>query len=421
MKKIKIGVIGLGYVGLPLAVCLSKKFEVKGFDINKNRIDNLCKGYDQTLEFSKKELNKIKNNISFINSTKLLDNCNFFIIAVPTPIYKNKNPDLRNLKKATEIVGKILKPDSIVVFESTVYPGVTENVCVPILEKFSKLEYKKDFNCGYSPERINPGDKKRKIQNIVKVVSGSSTSALKKINYVYKKSIRAGTFIAGSIKVAEAAKVIENSQRDINIAFINELSKIFDKLEINTYDVLKAANTKWNFLDFKPGLVGGHCIGVDPYYLASIAKQNEYNPKIILSGRNLNNEMSSFVVSKLWNYFKNKTKKNLKSVLILGLTFKEDCNDYRNSLIFDIIKIIKKKKINYEIFDPFLLHESEQLKMNGIKIKKKIPKKKFDAVLVAVGHNYFKKMGLKKITRFSKYNIIFDLKNIFNNKNTLTL
>ena len=421
MKKIKIGVIGLGYVGLPLAVCMSKKFEVKGFDINKNRIDNLCKGYDQTLEFSKKELNKIKNNISFINSTKLLDNCNFFIIAVPTPIYKNKIPDLRNLKKATQIVGKILKPDSIVVFESTVYPGVTENVCAPILEKFSKLEYKKDFNCGYSPERINPGDRKRKIQNIVKVISGSSPSALKKINFFYKKSIKAGTFIASSIKIAEAAKVIENSQRDINIAFINELSKIFDKLEINTYDVLKAANTKWNFLDFKPGLVGGHCIGVDPYYLASIAKQNKYNPKIILSGRNLNNEMPSFVVSKLGNYFKNRTKKNLKSILILGLTFKEDCNDYRNSLIFDIIKIINNKKINYEIFDPFLVDEFKQLKMHGIKIKKELPKKKFDTVLVAVGHNYFKKMGIAKITRFSKYNIVFDLKNIFNNKNTLTL
>ena len=421
MKKIKIGVIGLGYVGLPLAVCLSKKFEVKGFDINKKRIDNLCKGYDQTLEFTKKELNKIKNKISFTNSTKLLNHCNFFIIAVPTPIYKNKIPDLRNLKKATQIVGKILKPDSIVVFESTVYPGVTENVCAPILEKFSKLEYKKDFNCGYSPERINPGDRKRKIQNIVKVISGSSPSALKKINFVYKKSIKAGTFIASSIKIAEAAKVIENSQRDINIAFINELSKIFDKLEINTYDVLKAANTKWNFLDFKPGLVGGHCIGVDPYYLASIAKQNKYNPKIILSGRNLNNEMPSFVVSKLGNYFKNRTKKNLKSILILGLTFKEDCNDYRNSLIFDIIKIINKKKINYEIFDPFLVDEFKQLKMHGIKIKKELPKKKFDTVLVAVGHNYFKKMGIAKITRFSKYNIVFDLKNIFNNKNTLTL
>ena len=421
MKKIKIGVIGLGYVGLPLAVCLSKKFEVKGFDVNKKRIQDLLNGFDQTLEFTKKELNKIRKKVLFTNSSKLLDGCNFFIIAVPTPIHKNKTPDLRNLKKATKIVGEILKPGSIVVFESTVYPGVTENVCAPILERYSKLKYRKDFNCGYSPERINPGDKKKKIQNIVKVVSGSSSNSLKKINYVYKKTIKAGTFIASSIKIAEAAKVIENAQRDINIAFINELSKIFDKLEINTYDVLKAANTKWNFLDFKPGLVGGHCIGVDPYYLANIAKQNKYNPKIILSGRSLNNEMSSFVVSKFCKYFKNKTSKNLKSILILGLTFKENCNDYRNSLIFDIVKIIKKKKIRYEIFDPFLVDQYKQLKMKDIEIEKKIPKKKYDMVLVAVGHNYFKKMGIKKITRFSKNNIVFDLKNIFNSKNTLTL
>ncbi len=420
MKKIKIGVIGLGYVGLPLAVCLSKKFKVTGFDTNKKRIDDLCKGYDQTLEFNNKELDKIKN-ISFTNNAILLADCNFFIIAVPTPIHKNNNPDLRNIKFATQIVGKILKPDSIVVFESTVYPGVTEDICVPILEKFSELEYKKDFHCGYSPERINPGDKKRKIQDIVKVVSGSSPSTLKKINYVYKKTIKAGTFIASSIKVAEAAKVIENSQRDINIAFINELSKIFDRLEINTYDVLKAANTKWNFLDFKPGLVGGHCIGVDPYYLANIAKKNKYNPKIILSGRSLNNEMSNFVVNKLEKHFKNKTNKSLKSLLIFGLTFKEDCNDYRNSLIFDIVKIINRKKINYEIFDPFLNDQINQLNKKGILIKKKLPKRKFDSVLVAVGHNYFKKMGIKKITKFSKYNIVFDLKNIFNYKNTITL
>ena len=420
MKKIKIGVIGLGYVGLPLAVCLSKKFEVIGFDIDKKRIENLCKGYDQTLEFKKKELFKIKN-ITFSNTIETLHDCNFFIIAVPTPIYKNNNPDLRNLKYATQIVGKVLKQDSIVVFESTVYPGVTEEICVPILEKYSKLKFKNDFHCGYSPERINPGDKKRKIQNIVKVISGSSPSSLKKINYVYKKTIKAGTFVASSIKVAEAAKVIENSQRDINIAFINELSKIFDRLEINTYDVLKAANTKWNFLDFKPGLVGGHCIGVDPYYLANIAKKNNYNPKIILSGRRLNNDMSNFVVNKLEKYFKNKTSKSLKSILIFGFTFKEDCNDYRNSLIFDIIKIIKRKKINYEIFDPFLIDQTNQFKKMGVIIQKKLPKKKFDSVLVAVGHNYFKKMGIKKITKFSKFNIVFDLKNIFNYKNTITL
>ena len=421
MFKIKIGVIGLGYVGLPLAVCLSKKFVVKGFDIDKTRVNNLQKGYDQTLEFSKKELGKNKKNISYTFDIQMLKDCNFFIIAVPTPILANKSPDLRNLKYASKIIGKILRPRSIVVYESTVYPGVTENICVPILEKYSHLKYKKDFECGYSPERINPGDKNRKIENIIKVVSGSSNKALKTINYVYKKTIKAGTYLAKSIKVAEAAKVIENSQRDINIAFINELSKIFDKLNINTHEVLKAANTKWNFLNFKPGLVGGHCIGVDPYYLAHISKKNKYNPKIILSGRSLNNEMSNFVISKLEKNFKKTTNKGLKSLLILGLTFKEECNDYRNSLIFDIIKILKRKKINYEVFDPFLIDQITKLKKNKINIKSEITSKKFDAVLVAVGHNYFRKMGIKKINQLSKHNIIFDLKNIFNYKKAITL
>lgn len=420
MNKINIGVIGLGYVGLPLTICLSKKFIVKGFDTDEIRIYNLNKGYDRTLEFSKKELLTNKN-VFFSNNIEDLKSCNFFIIAVPTPINKNNNPDLKNLKNASKIVGKILNPDSIVVYESTVYPGVTENICVPILEKFSKLTYKKDFNCGYSPERINPGDKKRKIQNIVKVVSGSSSETIKKINFVYKKTIKAGTYIASSIKVAEAAKVIENSQRDINIAFINELSKIFDRLDINTYDVLKAANTKWNFLDFKPGLVGGHCIGVDPYYLAHVAKQKKYNPKIILSGRSLNNDMSNFVIHKLEKFFKKNIKKKLKSVLILGLTFKEECNDYRNSLIFDIVKILRKKKINYESYDPFLVDQIQEINSYQVNIKDKIPKKKFDAVLVAVSHNYFKKMGIDNIKRLSKYNIIFDLKNIYDYKNSITL
>ena len=420
MSKIKIGIVGLGYVGLPLAICLSKKFIVKGFDTDETRINNLNKGYDRTLEFSKKELLTNKN-VFFSNKIEILKDCNFFIIAVPTPINKNNNPDLRNLKNASKFVGKILKPNSIVVYESTVYPGVTENICVPILEKFSKLTYKKDFNCGYSPERINPGDKKRKIQNIVKVVSGSSTETLKKINFVYKKTIKAGTFIASSIKVAEAAKVIENSQRDINIAFINELSKIFDRLNINTYDVLKAANTKWNFLDFKPGLVGGHCIGVDPYYLAHIAKQKKYNPKIILSGRNLNNDMSNFVIHKLEKFFEKNIKKKIKSLLILGLTFKEECNDYRNSLIFDVVKILRRKKIKYETFDPFLIDQIHEINSYKVNIKDKIPKKKFDAVLIAVSHNYFKKMGIDKIKSLSKYNIIFDLKNIYDYKNSITL
>ena len=420
MNKIKIGVIGLGYVGLPLAMCLSKKFTIKGFDVNENRINNLLLGNDQTLEFSKSELKKNKN-ILFTKNIELLNDCNFFIIAVPTPIFKNKVPNLNSLKNASKLVGKIMKPSSIVVYESTVYPGVTENICVPILEKYSKLKYKIDFECGYSPERINPGDKVRKIQNIIKVVSGSSAKSIEVINKVYSQSIKAGTFIASSIKVAEAAKVIENSQRDINIAFINELSKIFEKIDLNTFDVLEAAKTKWNFLDFKPGLVGGHCIGVDPYYLAHIAKINKYRSKIVLAGRSLNNDMSNFVIRKMEKSFKKKINKKLKSVLILGLTFKEECNDYRNSLVFDIIKKIKKKKITYEVYDPFLKDQAKMLLKKNINFKKNIPNKKFDIVLIAVGHNFFKNIGIKKLKKLSKYDFIFDLKNIYNDKNTIKL
>ena len=419
MRKFKIAIVGLGYVGLPLAICLSKKFNIKGFDTDITRIEQLNKGKDRTLEFSRKEI--LDKKIFFTRDINLLKDCNFFIVAVPTPTDNKNQPDLENVKKASEYIGKILNKNSIVVFESTVYPGVTENICVPILEKYSKLKYKKDFECGYSPERINPGDKKRKIEDIVKVVSGSSKAASQKINYVYKKSIKAGTFVASSIKVAEAAKVIENSQRDINIAFVNELSKIFDKLNINTYDVLKAAKTKWNFLDFKPGLVGGHCIGIDPYYLAYIARKKNYHPKIILAGRKINNEMSNFVVNKLEKKFSLKINKKLKNVLILGLTFKEECNDYRNSLVLKIIKILKKKKIYYEIFDPFLIQDFVKIKRKlKINIKNKIPKKKYDAVIITVSHNYFKNIGIRKIENMSKHKFVFDLKNIYNNKATIT-
>ena len=340
---------------------------------------------------------------------------------MPTPINSRKRPDLTILSEGSKMISKLLNFGDLVIYESTVYPGCTEEYCVPVLEKGSNLKFNEDFFCGYSPERINPGDKKRKIEDIVKVVSGSSKAASQKINYVYKKSIKAGTFVASSIKVAEAAKVIENSQRDINIAFVNELSKIFDKLNINTYDVLKAAKTKWNFLDFKPGLVGGHCIGIDPYYLAYIARKKNYHPKIILAGRKINNEMSNFVVNKLEKKFSLKINKKLKNVLILGLTFKEECNDYRNSLVLKIIKILKKKKIYYEIFDPFLIQDFVKIKRKlKINIKNKIPKKKYDAVIITVSHNYFKNIGIRKIENMSKHKFVFDLKNIYNNKATIT-
>ncbi len=421
MKRITIAVIGLGYVGLPLAITLSKKFKVIGFDINFNRIKDLKLGNDKTLEIKKNQILKNKN-IIFTNEIGLLSKCNFFIIAVPTPVLKNRLPDLRNLKNASKIVGKCLKPNSVIVYESTVYPGVTEDICVPILEKYSKLIYKKHFECGYSPERINPGDKKRKITDIIKVVSGSSKKTTKLINNVYKKVITAGTFIASSIKVAEAAKVIENAQRDINIAFINELSKIFSKIDINTYEVLEAAKSKWNFLDFKPGLVGGHCIGVDPYYLAHVAKLNKYNPKIILAGRELNNGMSNYVVKKLIESYTSKIKKKLKNVLILGLTFKEDCNDLRNSLVFKIIHSLKEKKINYQIYDPYVSPEFNHFrKKYQINLMKEIGSKKFDAVLVAVSHSQFKKIEINKLKKFSKYNFVFDLKNLYKQRDMITL
>ena len=361
----KIAIIGLGYVGLPLAVAFSKKFEVTGFDKNEERIISLKRNIDRTQEFSKKQIKESKLN--FTCDDKKLKDINIFIIAVPTPIYNNKIPDLRNLLAATKTVSRFLKKGDLVIFESTVYPGVTDDICIPILQKNSKLKLNHGFYCAYSPERINPGDKDKKLTNIVKVVSGSNIKTLNFVSSLYSKIIKAGIYKAESIKIAEAAKVIENTQRDLNIAFVNELTTIFSKMSISTYKVLKAASTKWNFLNFYPGLVGGHCIGVDPYYLTYKSIKLKYKPKVILSGRKTNDDMYKFLAKKILN-FKIQSKKKIFSLLILGYTFKEDCNDIRNSQIPKLIEYLKKKKISVYFIDPYV---SKYSKYEIEKIKKK--------------------------------------------------
>ena len=349
--KIKVGVLGLGYVGLPLAVELSKNKKVVGYDINSKRIAHLNKNIDHNKEISSTNLKKSKKNLFFTSDANNLIDCNFYIVTVPTPVNKRKQPDLSLLKSATQVVANNLRKNDIVVFESTVYPGVTEEICVPILEKYSKLKFNHDFYCGYSPERINPGDKVHTIDKVVKITSGSNKYSAKIIDQVYSEVTNGNTFQASSIKVAEAAKVIENTQRDINIALMNELSQIFNKLDIDTNAVLEAANTKWNFLKFTPGLVGGHCIGVDPYYLTHKAKEVGIKPKIILAGRETNDGMSKYISNKLINIFKN-TKNNVKKILIMGATFKEDCPDIRNSKVFDITENLIKEGYKVNIYDP---------------------------------------------------------------------
>jgi len=409
MKKINISVIGLGYVGLPLALAFGKYFNTIGYDINKDRIKYLNKNIDKNNETKKIDFKKSKN-IYFTHDHNQISISNIYVITVPTPIYKNKKPDYRILKNACEIVGKFLKKNDIVIFESTVYPGMTEDICVPILIKNSRLKYKKDFSVGYSPERINPGDKKRKLENIPKLVSASDNKSLNIISYLYSKIINAKIHKIESIKIAEAAKIIENTQRDINIAFINELSIIFNKLNIDTYKVLEAANTKWNFLNFQPGLVGGHCIGVDPYYLTYIAKKNGYNTKIILSGRELNDNMYKEVTKKIFKQIKiQKLNKNLK-ILIMGYTFKENCSDVRNSQIIKINKLISKY-YHTDIYDPHIYNDIKDKKLNVIKYPKK---NYYDVILLAVNHEIFLKLGIRKILKFAKKDrIIFDIKNMF--------
>ena len=418
MKKIKIGIIGLGYVGLPLAIEFGKKYQTIGFDINQSRVSELNSGIDSTLEIEKEQLISTLNNdlFSITSNEEKLKSCNFYIITVPTPTDKNNRPLLTPLIRASQTVGKFLKKNDIVVYESTVYPGCTEEDCVPILEETSGLKFNKDFFCGYSPERINPGDKDHTVTKILKVTSGSNKDSALLIDKVYNSIILAGTHLAASIKVAEAAKVIENSQRDINIAFVNELSKIFNLLEIDTNEVLEAASTKWNFLNFKPGLVGGHCIGVDPYYLAQKAIEVGYNPEIILAGRRLNDSMGIYVANLI---IKNLIKKGFQvkgsKILILGVTFKENCPDTRNSKVPDIIKELKDFGLLIDVYDPWV-NDSKL----DIKLKKVLDDTTYDSILVAVAHDRFLKIDYSSI--LNNKGFIFDLKGILNkNKNIIRL
>jgi UDP-N-acetyl-D-galactosamine dehydrogenase len=412
-KEKKIAIIGLGYVGLPLAVEFGQKYTTFGFDINENRVDQLNQGNDSTLEISNNYLSKSLNNGLFTITSKWRDieNCNVFIVTVPTPTDQYNRPVLTPLIKASETVGSVLKKGDIVVYESTVYPGVTEDECVPILEKVSGLKFNTDFFAGYSPERINPGDKEHTVTKILKVTSGSTPEIAEIIDQLYKSIIVAGTFKASSIKVAEAAKVIENSQRDINIAFVNELSKIFNLLGLDTNEVLDAAGTKWNFLKFKPGLVGGHCIGVDPYYLAQKAQEVGYHPEIILAGRRLNDGMGVYVANETIKLMlKNDIKIKGAKVLILGFTFKEDCPDVRNTKVIDIIHELNTYDVNLTLVDPWANVE-EILKEYGISSFNSIPnQKKFDAIILAVGHKLFLQLDIMNIVE--KNYVIYDVKRV---------
>ena len=409
MKNIKICVVGLGYVGLPLAIEFGKKFETTGYDNSLSRIRALKKNKDNNDEIKKQDFFKSKK-IIFTNNINDIETSNFYIITVPTPINKNNTPDLRIIIDATTQVAKKLQKNDVVVFESTVFPGFTKDIAVPILEKFSTLTYNQDFFCGYSPERINPGDRKHTVKNIVKVISGSNKKTLNKIKSVYESFLTNGTYSAESIEVAEAAKVIENTQRDLNIALVNELSQLFSKMNLNTNNILDAAGSKWNFLKFKPGLVGGHCIGVDPYYLTYKAKQIGFNPKIILAGREVNDNMSKFYVK---DFLKKAGNRKKLKILILGVTFKENCKDIRNSKVFDIANLLIKKKHLVHMSDPFVKTVSINYMKNFISMKS-INKNFYDGIIVAVGHNIFKKMGINSIKKFGVTNSIFyDLKNIF--------
>ena len=411
-KEIEIAVIGLGYVGLPLAVLFSKKYNVTGFDSDQLRVEELNSLKDRTNEIKQTKLKEsIGNNLKITNSHNEISDCNVYIITVPTPIDKNKKPDLSYLLKATEETARHLSEGDLVIFESTVYPGCTEEECVPILEKVSNLKYNKDFFCGYSPERINPGDKNRRLKDILKITSGSNKESAKFIDKLYGSIIDAGTHLTSSIKVAEAAKVIENTQRDVNIALINELAIIFNTLEIDTLEVLEAAGTKWNFLSFRPGLVGGHCIGVDPYYLTYKAESVGFKPKMILAGRNLNDGMSLYVVQRLIEAMdEQKIQINNANILVMGLTFKEDCPDVRNSKIVDIYKELKKNNCQVDVYDPHC-SKDEALMQHNITLINEPNADYYDAIILAVAHNSFKKLGSGKIKSFGKENhVLYDLK-----------
>jgi len=413
LENTKIAMIGLGYVGLPLAVEFGKKYTTVGFDINRPRIDELKSGHDHTLEVSDEELAEAEK-LSYAADIEDIKACNIYIVTVPTPINEYKQPDLSPLEKASALLGKVIKQDDIVIYESTVYPGATEEVCIPILEQISGLTFNENFYVGYSPERINPGDKEHRVTNILKVTSGSTPAIAEQVDQLYKSIITAGTHKASSIKVAEAAKVIENTQRDVNIALINELALIFNRLGIDTEEVLIAAGTKWNFLPFRPGLVGGHCIGVDPYYLTYKAQSIGYNPEIILSGRRINDGMGEYVVSRFIKLMLQKRIHVQQSdVLIMGLTFKENCPDLRNTRVVDIIKELETYGVNIHVYDPWVDPE-EAVAEYGIKPIATLEEGKFDAILLAVAHEQFKKMDIKQVRALGKPDsIIYDLKYLF--------
>ncbi|PDS26655.1 UDP-N-acetyl-D-galactosamine dehydrogenase [Flavobacterium branchiophilum] len=413
----KIAVIGLGYVGLPLARLFAKQYPVVGFDINKKRINELNSGHDSTLEISNELLQSVLVT-TFSSPTGLLcssdlddiKDCNYYIITVPTPVDKNNRPDLTPLYKSSETVGKVLKKGDIVIYESTVYPGVTEEECVPVLEKISGLKFNQDFHAGYSPERINPGDKEHTVEKILKVTSGSTPEIGLKVDALYRSVIVAGTHLAPSIKVAEAAKVIENSQRDINIAFVNELAKIFNMMEIDTHSVLEAAGTKWNFLPFKPGLVGGHCIGVDPYYLAQKSQESGYHPEIILAGRRLNDGMGEFIATVVVKLMIKKGifVKNAK-LLMLGFTFKENCPDVRNTKIIDVVRALEDFEIDITIHDPWA-NPDEVKHEYDLEMTKDLPNEKFDAIILGVSHKEFADIDYNSLKKDNA--ILFDVKGI---------
>ncbi|WP_333954936.1 Vi polysaccharide biosynthesis UDP-N-acetylglucosamine C-6 dehydrogenase TviB [Psychrobacter sp. S4(2024)] len=413
IKNIKIAVIGLGYVGLPLAVEFGKHLPVVGFDINASRIEALCAGTDHTLEVSDEELTQA-SHLNYSSEIQTLKDCNFFIVTVPTPIDDYKQPDLTPLIKASEAIGSLLKKDDIVVYESTVYPGATEEVCIPVLEKVSGLTFNQDFYAGYSPERINPGDKEHRVTNILKVTAGSTPEVADFVDEVYNLIITAGTHKAASIKVAEAAKVIENTQRDVNIALINELAVIFNKMGIDTQAVLEAAGTKWNFLPFRPGLVGGHCIGVDPYYLTHKAQAIGYNPEIILAGRRLNDSMGEYVVTQL---VKTMIKKRIQvegaKVLVLGLSFKENCPDVRNTKVIDIVHELEEYNIEVDVYDPWV-DKAEAAREYNVTPISKPAMNNYDGIILAVAHNEFVELGVEQIRAFGKNeHVLYDLKYVF--------
>lgn len=412
VENARIAIIGLGYVGLPLAVEFGKKFATVGFDINETRIQELSLGSDSTLECSEQELAESRN-LTYTSSIDDLQHCNVFIVTVPTPIDEHKQPDLTPLIKASEALGAVIDKGDVIVYESTVYPGATEETCIPVVEAASGLAFNKDFFAGYSPERINPGDKEHRVTNILKVTSGSNEEVADFVDLLYKSIIEAGTHKASSIKVAEAAKVIENTQRDVNIALINELSIIFGKLGIDTLEVLEAAGTKWNFLPFRPGLVGGHCIGVDPYYLTHKAQAVGYHPEMILAGRRLNDNMAKYVVSEL---VKNMLKKRIHvegaNVLVMGLTFKENCPDLRNTKVVDIVSELKDYNINVDITDPWCSNAEAQSEY-GLCLTNEPAKGQYDAIIMAVGHNEFKNLGAEAIHSLGKEtHVLYDLKYI---------